>query len=271
MHRTLHRAAPQVATIWCVSSIPLQGIDAYYPGDENCDWVGINIYSVPFADNNPKRPTVKNRPQTLIDPIYQAYAARKPIAICEYAASHMAAADKLRRNDLAIDKMAQLYTSLPLLYPRIKLIDWFSVNTMKHAKPGRQLSNYNLTEQKPVLAAYRSIQEDAHFLETREHLSESRPPYAAPLKNGQLVRDTLQLRIWVKTYVARPKVYLRWNGKIVYASKRPGAHFVNLDLKDAAAGRQELRVFVFDDGNRFVTSKSVDVDVANSLAATNGL
>lgn len=106
VHRVLHRSAPKVATIWCVNSIPLQNIANYYPGDDNCDWVGINLYSVPFADNNPARPTDKNSPTTLIDPIYKTYAARKPIAICEYAASHMAAADRKRRNDFAIDKMA---------------------------------------------------------------------------------------------------------------------------------------------------------------------
>lgn len=261
VHQTLRRAAPKVATIWCVNSIPLNNIEKYYPGDDNCDWVGINIYSVPFADNNPARPTARNTPMTLVDPIYKTYAARKPIAICEYAASHMAAADRKPRNDFAIDKMAIFYTSLPLLYPRIKLIDWFSMNTMKHAKPGRQLSNYNLTEQPDILAAYRAIHANPHFLGTREHMSEARPDIAVPLRNGQEVRDTLKLSIWVKTYVPRPRVYLRWNGKLVYGSRRPGAHQVNLDLNGVAAGPQALKVFVFDDRNNFIESKSAYLDV----------
>lgn len=256
VHSTLHRAAPRVATVWCVNSVPLGNIDPYYPGDDGCDWVGINVYSVPFFDNDPKRPAFNASPLTLIDPIYRKYSARKPIAICEFAASFMSKADGRTRIALAQDKMAQLYSALPLLYPRIKLIDWFSMDTVRHARPGRQLNNYRLTEHDELLSFYRSLTADEYFLSGPEHLAEQRPSPGFTLGRNEKFSKTLRVALWVKTYVPRPKVYVRLGSKILYAQARPGAHSVNIDLKDVK-GAQTLELLVYDDKNRFITSRKI--------------
>jgi hypothetical protein len=261
VHRVLHQGAPRVATIWCVNSVPSDNIDPYYPGDDGCDWVGVNLYSVPFFDNDPTRPAWNRSPLTLLDPIYKKYAPRKPIAICEYAASHKAKADGKTRIPLAIDKMAQLYSALPVLYPRVKLIDWFSMDTMRHAQPGRQLNNYRLTEHKEILAVYRALVSNPYFLSEPEHLSDLRPPLARPFVANTSFKGTAQLTLWVKTYVARPKVYAKLGSKIVYASNRPGAHPLNLDLA-GLKGNQNLTVYVYDDKNRFIASRAVVLKVA---------
>jgi hypothetical protein len=258
VHQTLKKAAPRVATIWCVNSVPVEIIERYYPGDDGCDWVGINLYSVPFYDNNPKRPALLDNPVTLIEPIYKIYAKKKPIAICEYAASHMAAADRKQRVGFAIDKMSQLYTALPRLYPRIKLIDWFSMNTMRHAKPGRQLNNYQLTEHEELVAHYRQIATMSYFLGAPERLADARPPVPFPLRENQTVsvaaspNATGRFSVYVKTYVPRPKVYFQLNGKILYASNRPGAHTIPVNLNSLKPGSHKLAIFVYDDRNRFI-------------------
>ena len=259
MHQVLKKYAPRVATIWCVNSVPVDNIQNYYPGDDGCDWVGINLYSVPFYDNNPKRPALMDSPVSLIEPIYKIYAKRKPIAICEYAASHMAAADKVQRVGFAIDKMSQLYTALPRLFPRIKLVNWFSMNTMRHAKAGRQLNNYQLTEKQEIVEHYRQIATMPYFLGGPEHLSDPRPPVPFPLLENQKISvaaspdATARISIWVKTYVPRPKVYFQINGQILYASNRPGAHTIPLNLHTLQPGAQTLAIFVYDDKNRFIT------------------
>ena len=125
VHRVLHGGNARVATVWCVNSIPLDNIHDYYPGDANCDWVGVNLYSAPFADNDRTREAFRQSPLTLLDPIYRKYGARKPIAICEYAASHQSKVDRVMRPDFAVEKMSLLYGALPLLYPRVKMISWF--------------------------------------------------------------------------------------------------------------------------------------------------
>ena len=259
VHRIIRETAPQTATIWCVAAVPVDNIQSYFPGDDGCDWVGVNFYSVPFYDNNPQRPGTLDNPIVFLEPIYKLYAKKKPIAICEFAASHMAVADKKRRDDFAIDKMAQLYTALPALYPRVKMINWFSANNIKHARPGRQLNNYNLTERPRVLEHYRPIASSRYFLSTPEQLADQRPNLPFILRDNTKLRvsampeGTARFVIWLKTYVSRPKVYAGLNGKLFYASNRPGAHELDINFKTLKPGSQTLMVSVFDDKNRFVT------------------
>jgi hypothetical protein len=258
VHRVLHRYAPKVATIWCVNSVPSDTIPDYYPGDDGCDWVGVNLYSTPFYDNDRTRSAFLDTPLTLIDPIYKRYAARKPIAICEYGASHMASLDRKLRNDFAVDKMSQLYSALPRLYPRIKMISWFSSNNLRHAKPGRQLNNYSLTEQPSILNAYRKLISGPYFLGAPEQRDEE-PPVPRPLRTGQNTPEQARFSIWVKTYVPRPTVLLKVGEDIVYAGRQAGAHTVNVDLEPFRAGRLPLTVYVYDDKGRFVSLKKIGV------------
>lgn len=261
VHTVLHRAAPRVATIWCVNNPPLNNLMDYYPGDAYCDWVGVNLYSVPFYDNNPQRPATLDSPLALLDPVYKMFASKKPIAICEYAASHMAAADRALRNDFAIDKLSLLYSALPRLYPRVKLIDWFDMDNLRNAQPGRQLNNYNLTEQASIVAAYRDVVGSSYFLSAPQYLSDPRPPLPRPLTANQAVRGIARFSAWVKTYVPRPKMYLKIGSNIVYASNRPGTHIVDIDTRTLPIGRVPLTVYVYDDRNRFITSVSSGVTV----------
>lgn len=135
VHRVLHRHAPRVATVWCVNNPPLGKAFEYYPGDDGCDWVGVNFYSVPWHENRRDRPAFRENPLALLDPIYRRYAARKPIAICEFAASHQAGLDKKVIPDFAEEKLSLVYGALPLLYPRVKLVDWFNMNTIRYPTP----------------------------------------------------------------------------------------------------------------------------------------
>ena len=56
------RYAPNVAMVWCVNNIPERTIEKFYPGDGYVDWVGVNLYSVPFFDNDPSRPGLFQNP-----------------------------------------------------------------------------------------------------------------------------------------------------------------------------------------------------------------
>lgn len=287
VHQVLRRAAPRVATIWCVNSVPADTIANYYPGDDGCDWVGINLYSVPFYDNNPKRPALLDNPLALLEPVYKRYAARKPIAICEYAASHQAAADKVRRNDFAIEKMALLYGALPRLYPRVKMINWFDQNNLKYARAGRQLNNYSLTEQSAIANRYRTLVQAPDYLEQipTEFLPDAArkaPPAQAaesstlpqmhfPLQPAQRLPARARLSIWIKTYVARPRVFLASDGVLVFAAQGAGAHSLVVQnpapSEYSGVGEKRVRnvvltVYVYDDKNRFVQLQRLPVAFA---------
>jgi hypothetical protein len=261
VHRVLHRYAPRVATIWCVNNPPLGPIDAYYPGDDGCDWVGVNFYSVPFYENNRARPAFDDSPLALLDPVYKKYAARKPIAICEYAASHRPALDNVLRNDFAIQKLSILYGALPRLYPRVKLIDWFSMSTIAHPTPGKTLNDYTLSDQKAVLDAYRRVTAAPYFLPSFQRLGEARPPLPRALRSNEPVRGSARLSAWSNLQLTGTKVFATLGDRVVYASNRPGAHEIALDLARTRAGSQAFTVLVYDSKNRFVASKGTVLNV----------
>ncbi len=263
VHRVLHQYAPKVATIWCVGGVLGAEFEKYYPGDDACDWVGVNLYSTPFLDNDRKREAFLDSPLTLLDPIYKEYSARKPIAICEYGASHCAAVDGVQRTDFAIEKMSLLYGALPALYPRVKMISWYDNNNLKNAQPGRQLNNYNLTEIPTILNTYRQLIKPDYFIGTPSP-EYSVPPLPMPLQAGQSLTGQTRFVVWVKTYTARPTIVMKLGDDIVYAGRQFGAHRVALDLRRFRAGDTELTVFVYDNKNRFVTSVRRKVRLANS-------
>lgn len=241
--RTVYKAfrrAPKAALIWCPNSVPVTGIEQFYPGDDAVDWVGVNLYSVMFLDNDPERPGDAVNPIDLLDPIYKRYAARKPIAIGEYAASHQSALSPQPRPDFAVDKMRQLYESLPTRYPRVKLISWYDCNNLVHARAGRQLNNYLVTEPQAVLEAYRRTIQSPYFLAAGQTRA---PVVDVPFVNGGELVPGAGLVLWARSYVQRPKVFLRVDGKLVTDRSR----WVVADLKP---GKHRLEVLVYDDKNR---------------------
>ena len=253
IHRALHGGGARVATVWCVNSIPLDNIDSYYPGDANCDWVGVNLYSAPFADNDRTRQTFRLSPLALLDPIYRKYSARKPIAICEYAASHQAKLDMKMRPDFAIEKMSLLYSALPLLYPRVKMISWFDANNLVHAEPGRQLNNYRLTELAAIQNAFRDLTASPYYLKKF-------PPDAQDvaavreLKAGEPLKAGERVWLWTTSATAQPLVYLQVGDKVVYGGRQYGKHV--FDLPNGAASATLL---VYDGGGRCVLRREIKV------------
>ncbi|MEW6280268.1 MAG: glycosyl hydrolase [Candidatus Eremiobacterota bacterium] len=244
------RSAPKAAVMWCPNSVPVTGLEDYYPGDDACDWVGINLYSVLFLDNDPARPGEAIHPADLLEPVYRRYAARKPIAVGEYAATHQAAVAGGLRSDFAVTKLCQLYHSLPLRYPRLKLISWYDCNNLVHARPGRQLNNYLLTDQPEILDAYRETVASDYFLDSLEGSARG----WVPLKGGQ---SASVLEAWVRTYVNRPQVYFRLDGKVVARVQIPER--CRLDLTGCRPGLHRVEVLVYDDRNRFVDRRVATV------------
>ena len=267
VHRVFKQYAPKVATIWCVNSVPTDTIDDYYPGDEFCDWVGVNVYSVPFYGNDPKRSGLLDSALPYIEPIYQMYSARKPIAICEFASSHMAAVDKVPRTDFAISRMEYLYQALPRFYPRIKMISWFSVNTIRHGAVGAP-NNYALTEDHEVLDSYRTLIQNPYFLGASSWNKPQNSPATMPrlIRLGEPVSGVINLSLWIKTVLEKPKVYLSINNALIYAQEGNGVHNISINTATLASGPKRLRVYVFDEQNRFVTTAATTVTVGRSRA-----
>ena len=253
VHRVLHSGTARVATVWCVNSVPLDNIANYYPGDANCDWVGVNLYSAPYADNDRTRETFRLSPLTLLDPIYRRYSARKPIAICEYGASHQSKVDMLMRPDFAIEKMSLLYGALPLLYPRVKMISWFDANNLIHAEPGRQLNNYRLTELASIRNAFRDLTASPYYLK-KFPPSAIETPKLREIKPNEPLKAGERLWLWTTSADAQPLVYVQADEKVIYGGKRYGKHVLNLPKSARSA-----TITVYNSGGRCLLRREIRV------------
>jgi hypothetical protein len=164
---TMKRLAPNVIMLWCVSHKPGGNWDAYYPGDDYVDWAGVNFYSVIHHNGDVKQRADHEHPASLLDAFYRKYAARKPIAICEYGATHE---EKLQpgvdRSDWAAEKYTQLLTILPKKYPRVKMVGLFNVNTMQKGfqTASVKANNFCFTDSPVVYTALRRALKTDYYL-----------------------------------------------------------------------------------------------------------
>jgi hypothetical protein len=267
VYRVISRRAPKTALIWCVNNIPDATIDAYYPGDDAVDWVGVNFYNVLYFDNDAKRPAERVHPADLLQPVYARYAARKPIAICEYAASHQASVDPRPRPEVAVSRMAELYGALPRLFPRVKLVDWFDCNNLRHARPDRQLNDFSLTDDASILKAYGETVKPSYFLGSREDTPDER---IRPLAEGELISGVVTLSGWARSHLDRPRVYLLADDEVLYAGDTPGPPVCRWDTRQAKPGAHEIRLLVLDREGHKILEERRKVRVAPQKASEDG-
>jgi hypothetical protein len=263
VHDVMAARAPNVAMIWCVNYIPEHNIDEYYPGDRYVDWVGVNFYSVMFHDNDPSKPATFENPADCLKYVYRKYASRKPIAICEYGASHMAAVDRIDKPDFAITKIRQLFAALPRLYPRVKLIDIFDCDNLKHAIPSRQLNNYCITDNAQILEAYCGAVGSDYFLSqvytVKPLQKDCLPTHIKVLADGAALAGKVRLSAWVKTYESAPTVVYSIDGKTIAGLDSVGDYSVELDTSVYPKGKHTLAVTVTDSRGRVAGSKKLTV------------
>jgi glycosyl hydrolase family 26 len=157
----MREEAPNVAMVWTPYCTPLRPIPDYYPGDDVVDWVGVNVYSVHHHDGDLDHPAHREDPTELLEPIYELYADRKPIQISEYAATHFCKACGEYTADFAMDKMIHMYRSLPDRFPRVKMIYWFSWDTVSGKSAE---NNYAVTDDPVIRDTYRRLVAPDYFL-----------------------------------------------------------------------------------------------------------
>jgi hypothetical protein len=270
VHQVLARQAPNVALVWCVNAVPEPPIPLFYPGDAFVDWVGVNFYSVPFYDNDPARSGEHANPADMLRYVYRQYAPRKPIMVCEYGASRRSAVDGRDRSEWAALKIAQLYSALPRLYPRVKLIDIFNNDNLRHARPGRQLNDYSVTGSDVVRDAYARAVAPDYFLSEVVRASggggmtvPSTPARLVPLpaEGGSFParQGILRVSAWARTYVPWPSVSYALDGVEFFRSRGPGTYEVDLDL--TTPGTRRLVATLRDDRGRVALQKQYAISV----------
>lgn len=155
--------APNVAMVWAPNYFPPDNIEAYYPGDEYVDWVGVSMYQTYNGTLDPLKQGVDRSSYVeKFDNIYKLYAKRKPVFISEGGVSYSHPYDDADKTDWAVYQIEQFYASLPLLYPGVKAVFWF--DTTK--KESGRVNSYMLSGNDKVLAAYKKATSHPFYLST---------------------------------------------------------------------------------------------------------
>lgn len=252
--------APNVAMVWAPSSSGNQEeMNVYYPGDEYVDWVGINLYSVTIYNGDPKQPAQQDNPLDYIDYVYNKYSSRKPIMVAEYAATNFSAPDHYDATKFAITKMNMLYNGVKLLYPRVKSINWYSVNNIdKSPRPERRLNNFSIVQNAKVLDAYKKMISDPYFLSSV--VEDQTTPSDLPehkLLDGQTVTGIVEIDSWIKTYDPYiSQVIYKVDGVKVGTAVQYPFHF-SLDTNKIKSGSHKLEVTVMDSKQRKAAVKNI--------------
>lgn len=266
VYDTMATIAPNVAMVWSPSEMPLNQIEAYYPGDEYVDWVGLSIYNAQFENGDINKPTDRRNPLEALDFIYSKYASRKPIMISEYAASHEAgfAPNKQDTSKFAIAKMTYFYESIKTKYPRVKCIQWYSANNYNLPDKSKNRVNYSLLEGagKGVLERYKKIVSDEYFLSDVFNGPLVAPqiefPKASqPLKKDVKVTKDLTLRTWVKSYDPySSQVVYRLNGQRLEATYA-APYEVTVPYTKLKTGQNTFEAVVFDSKGRVAKTETM--------------
>lgn len=165
VHDIFAQEAPNVAMVWTVfnynrHSGPMS-YNAWYPGDAYVDWVGMNTYSVCHYSGQLGLKGDAHDAVIALERLYRQYAARKPIQLSEFGATHYCKVEQKPRPEFAIETMRLLYESLPTRFPRVKMVNWFNVNTIK---AGLARNDYSVTSDPAVLRAYSRLISSPYFL-----------------------------------------------------------------------------------------------------------
>lgn len=164
VHTVIIRHADNVALVWAPNAVPVTGVDAYYPGDDAVDWVGISLYLVRFYDDNLSRPAWQDHPATFIAPFYSKYAARKPFCLVECGVTRRSRVEGADADLFADARIQDLFDALRVRFPRLKMACWFDRNNLTGARPERRLNDYSLPEGSLALAGYQTATADPYFL-----------------------------------------------------------------------------------------------------------
>jgi hypothetical protein len=145
LHRVFTRqGARNVAWVWSVNwnnrpPTAANRFQLYYPGDGYVDWVGLSGYNLGHES-----------PQTLYDPLYNAYASRKPVFITEIAASDFGGITK--------GDFIRKFSAYVAARPAIGAVAWFDTDTHKDAP-----YDWRVDANADSLAAYKAMATSPRF------------------------------------------------------------------------------------------------------------
>ncbi|KPV57141.1 hypothetical protein QJ48_23900 [Paenibacillus sp. A3] len=220
VHDIMAEEAPNVAMVWSPGDVPMYSMDAYYPGDDYVDWVGVSMYSEPYQNGDPQQGNMQaTSPVERLDHLYKTYADRKPLMISETAVSHYANLPQESFTDYGLLNLQRLYEVMPFKYPRLKSITYFNVNLdMKESK-----NNYLLRDNEAMLKLYKQLISSPYYLSKVEQGAKpSDQTGSVPMGKDNAIARAAKLIPFVKIpdiYIGKLEYYL--NGTLLATQTAP--------------------------------------------------
>lgn len=265
--RVMRDRAPNVAMVWCPYALPVSNVMDYYPGDEYVDWVGVNLYNVTFFNQDANSPARDVSPRALLRPIYEMFADRKPIMICEYATTHFSALEKRSVPFFAANNILELYQSLQTEFPRVKAIYYFSSNNLHLAH--RRNNNYSLLEDPVVLSAYRKATASEHFLSEPQVTSlADGEPVSKVLKDGMTLTARTRVTAWANATERIEFVRFSINGRPLHTGHALRDWSFVLDATRFKPGKIEITAEAFNNLGEVLASRSFNVTLQAEAAGS---
>jgi hypothetical protein len=268
---TMKRLAPNVAMLWSPNDISATGrtYAQYYPGDEYVDWVGLSSYTVRYFQGKKDWGVQQDgidstyftgqyaNPITKIKPFIEEYGNRKPVMISETGIDHYARLEKEDLTEWAKIQLRRLYAYGPMVYPELKGIFYFNVDSEK-LLPNH---TYALYKNAALSALYNKLVSSDYYI--------SKVGQDAPYRYEKIVDYTFNsLTIPVMTYTIPPKVLTptvqyKVDG-VAYATSSEVPYTVELDFSKLSKGLHRLSVEVYDGSNK-LRSKDYQVLVGDGI------
>jgi len=252
--RVMHAEAPNVAMCWAPNDWPFGPAAQWYPGDEYVDWVGVSSYP-PYLANGKSKQNTKFTDR--IKPIYDAYAARKPIYLAEGAPIQNVEFTTTDVSSVGAKDLKEFYDEIARRYPAVKAVFyWDNAESWGAARKCLLSGNQN------ILNAYKRAIANPYFL---SEMNTNSPIIYVDLSNSALPPLAAKPQV-ISAYVGNhrldtAKVVYYVNGK--YAGEAAGSPYeAALDLSAFGGKTITIKADAYDSANKLAISISQKIKIA---------
>lgn len=169
---------PNVAVVWSVAHTDRwkggdwnYSTDDFYPGDENVDYAGINIYCNKYFEGKRWsgveqfneicfKTGYSSDPVLMIKDFVEKYGGKKPIIISECGSAYYTQGEIYEEHHTwAAARLKEIYSYIPMVYPQVKLMAYFN------KKISYEYNWYDLNSSPELQSAYDSVTLSPWFIQ----------------------------------------------------------------------------------------------------------
>ena len=194
-----------VAIVWSPNKVSgwKIDIDDYYPGDRYVDWVGISLYAQKYFQGNPYEDEnneiafmsgINSNPVIMVKDIVEKYGNRKPIMLSESGVCHTMMNFGENTTDFALQRLREIYSYLPMVYPQIKLIAYFDW----YVSENNEAEDYRLSSNKTLQNEYVELVKGPRFIQ--DNFNYSTPFCYREVINGTTLDSIFEVSCYAHSY-----------------------------------------------------------------------